>query len=143
MKLVDLYLQHQMRRRSTAVPRSCSMGMGRINEDDPCEFGEDAVAKVAVDEDDAVIKSASSDSPPDDFSLFSDPFFLCRRLFSTRSGRRGKRPERWRTWTTVSACVIPEMQLLKRKPTVPTRGSLKQSAARISTETAKVSPRRK
>ncbi|KAF7141381.1 hypothetical protein RHSIM_Rhsim06G0063700 [Rhododendron simsii] len=44
---MDLYLQHQMRRRSTAsaatvVPRSCSVGMGRIDEDGPCEFGEES-----------------------------------------------------------------------------------------------------
>ncbi|XP_057489903.1 uncharacterized protein LOC130775897 [Actinidia eriantha] len=43
----DLYLQTQMRRRPTAaaaaaavVPRSCSVGMGRIDEDGPCDFGE-------------------------------------------------------------------------------------------------------
>ncbi|KAG5553332.1 hypothetical protein RHGRI_011262 [Rhododendron griersonianum] len=81
-----------MRRRSTTaatvVPRSCSVGMGRIDEDRPCEFGEDA-----IDEDDEVVESAPSDSPPDDFSLFSDPFFLRRRLFSTRSRRQGKWPK--------------------------------------------------
>ncbi|KAG5514880.1 hypothetical protein RHGRI_036059 [Rhododendron griersonianum] len=58
--------------------------MGRIDKDRPCEF----------DEDDDVIESALSDSLPNDFSLFSNPFFLRRRLFSMRSGRRGKRPER-------------------------------------------------
>ncbi|KAG5529580.1 hypothetical protein RHGRI_030088 [Rhododendron griersonianum] len=92
---------HQMRRRSTAaaavVPRSCSVGMGRIYEDGPCEFGEDAVDEAVVDEDDDVVESAPLDSPPDDFSLFSDPFFVRQRLFSTRSGRRGKRPERRQT----------------------------------------------
>ncbi|PSS31499.1 Arrestin domain-containing protein [Actinidia chinensis var. chinensis] len=39
----DLYLQSQMRRPTTAaavVPRSCSVGMGRIDEDGPCDFGE-------------------------------------------------------------------------------------------------------
>ncbi|KAG5549815.1 hypothetical protein RHGRI_014953 [Rhododendron griersonianum] len=70
---------------ATVVLRSCSVGMGRINEDGPCEFREDAV------------ELAPSDSLPYDFSLFSDPFFLRRRLFSTRSGRWGKRPERRRT----------------------------------------------
>ena len=41
----DLYLQSQMRRPATAaaaaavVPRSCSVGMGRIDEDGPCDFG--------------------------------------------------------------------------------------------------------
>ncbi|XP_058218236.1 uncharacterized protein LOC131329172 [Rhododendron vialii] len=43
---MDLYLQHQMRRRSTAaatvVPRSCSVGMGRIDEDGPCDFEEES-----------------------------------------------------------------------------------------------------
>ncbi|GFY85962.1 hypothetical protein Acr_04g0007000 [Actinidia rufa] len=42
----DLYLQSQMRLRPTTaaaaavVPRSCSVGMGRIDEDGPCDFGE-------------------------------------------------------------------------------------------------------
>ncbi|KAH7848552.1 hypothetical protein Vadar_004307 [Vaccinium darrowii] len=41
---MDMYLHHQMRRRSTVAPapavgRSCSVGMGRIDEDRPCEFG--------------------------------------------------------------------------------------------------------
>ncbi|PSR99923.1 3-isopropylmalate dehydratase large subunit like [Actinidia chinensis var. chinensis] len=38
----DLYLQSQMRLPATAavVPRSCSVGMGRIDEDGPCDFGE-------------------------------------------------------------------------------------------------------
>ncbi|KAG5536367.1 hypothetical protein RHGRI_023963 [Rhododendron griersonianum] len=92
-----------MRRRSTAaaavVPRSCSVGMGRIYEDGPCEFGEDAVDEAVVDEDDDVVESAPLDSPPDDFSLFSDPFFVPsdssqRDLDGGESGRRDGRPRR-------------------------------------------------
>ncbi|XP_059631159.1 uncharacterized protein LOC132274031 [Cornus florida] len=39
------YMQRQMRQptktSSTVVPRSCSVGMGRIDEDSPCDFSED------------------------------------------------------------------------------------------------------
>ncbi|KAG5517007.1 hypothetical protein RHGRI_037675 [Rhododendron griersonianum] len=56
---------HQMRRRFTVVPRSCSMGMGRIDEDGPCEFGEDTADKAAVNEDDDVTAGKAAEETAD------------------------------------------------------------------------------
>ncbi|KAH7849283.1 hypothetical protein Vadar_015588 [Vaccinium darrowii] len=43
---MDMYLHHHRGRRSTVAPvgvgRSCSVGMGRIDEDGPCEFGQES-----------------------------------------------------------------------------------------------------
>uniref|UniRef100_A0A5B7BAM2 Uncharacterized protein n=1 Tax=Davidia involucrata TaxID=16924 RepID=A0A5B7BAM2_DAVIN len=49
---LDLYMQQQMRQQQSTVvvvPRSCSVGMGRIDEDRPCDFGEDNHVHVKPD----------------------------------------------------------------------------------------------
>ncbi|KAA8528447.1 hypothetical protein F0562_035802 [Nyssa sinensis] len=40
---LDLYMKQQVKQSPAVVPRSCSVGMGRIDEDRPCDFGEDNV----------------------------------------------------------------------------------------------------
>ncbi|XP_059629738.1 uncharacterized protein LOC132272653 [Cornus florida] len=50
---MDKFTQRQMRQPAppniTVVPRSCSVGMGRIDEDRPCDFGEDFNFGVKAD----------------------------------------------------------------------------------------------
>ncbi|XVF39781.1 hypothetical protein PTKIN_Ptkin01aG0060200 [Pterospermum kingtungense] len=47
---VEMFLQQQLRVQmgSKGLPKSCSVGMGRIDEDKPCEFEENAAAAAAV-----------------------------------------------------------------------------------------------
>ncbi|KAF5955493.1 hypothetical protein HYC85_008349 [Camellia sinensis] len=48
---MDMDMQRRQMRRSTAagvVPRSCSVGMGRIDEERPCEFGDNNYNSVNV-----------------------------------------------------------------------------------------------
>ncbi|XP_022765949.1 uncharacterized protein LOC111310821 [Durio zibethinus] len=44
---IEMFLQEQLRQmRSKGLPKSCSVGMGRIDEDKPCEFEENEAAVV-------------------------------------------------------------------------------------------------